>query len=108
MSKKLLDENSNLITYASVLADKKYPIRLDDMEEYILKLRSKTGLSQQKAEIFLKTFFQEIRQILLNGEEVSFYGLGTFSVRCPKANNSKVKVFAKFKASKSLIKKINE
>ncbi len=90
--------------------------------ELVKKVSEKTGKSQRDMNVAVDTIFETIKEVLENGDKITFIGFGTFEVveraaretRNPKTGE-KLMIDAckapKFKASKALketIKKMSE
>lgn len=84
-----------------------YQVSTYGLENISEEIVAKTTLNKDQAEIIIKTFFQEIRNIVLEGNLVNIKNLGKFLLSSPKTTKNKTQVRLKYKCSKSLIKKIN-
>jgi nucleoid DNA-binding protein len=84
------------------------PVTKEGLEDIILKVTAHTNLTKEEAQIIVPLFFEEIRNSMLANEMVIIRRLGMFYISNPIDNNNKVRVFPKFKASKALVKKLNE
>ncbi len=82
-------------------------INTKGLEELIFKVQIKTGLSLAESESIIQVFFQELRNLMLQGEIVNLKELGKFFISSPVLGN-KQRIFPKFKLLKHLIKKIND
>lgn len=78
------------------------------LEEFILRVRARTGVDEKIAAEITKIFFEEIRSSMLRGDIVTIRGLGKFSISSPKNKTSKKKTFASFKPYKKLIGRLND
>ena len=65
------------------------------------------GFTKEQSERILSLFFQEIRSCMLKGESVDIRGFGTFNISSPSTTSNSRKVFPKFKAKRSLTKRMN-
>lgn len=83
-------------------------ISINGLDELIVKIKAKTGLSLEESEIVVRWFFQEIRNSMLRGDIVILAELGKFFISSPKTSKNKIRIFPKFKLFKKVIKKINE
>jgi nucleoid DNA-binding protein len=84
------------------------PVTVPELGEIVEKVSSRTKLSEEQANQVVKLFFQEIRGHLLRDGMVDISFLGRFSISSPKTSGTKRKVFPKFKAKRSLIKRMND
>jgi nucleoid DNA-binding protein len=89
-------------------ADNSKSVKINHLDDIVLKVRAHTGLSEEAANIVVKRFFQEIRNAMLRGEIVIFRGFGKFFVLSPKVTNSKRKILPKFKPHPQLLMKVND
>ena len=86
-----------------------------DLAEYLFQ---KIGLNKREAKEVVDSFFDELREALLSGEDIKLSGFGNFSIkrkserpgRNPKTGekvNTPEKKTIHFKMSKDLFKKLN-
>jgi len=92
--------------YLEGVQDKK-SISIQNMDEMVLKVRAETGLPQDICSEIVKHYFQEMRNAMLRGDQVTIRGLGRLSIASPRAG-SKRKVFSKFEPFDKLLSKVNE
>lgn len=82
--------------------------------DIILEIHHKTGIPKVDILVILETYFQEVKQTVFEGENVSIRGFGTFTNQLRKAKlgrnikaNTEVKIPAhyipKFKPSKEFM-----
>lgn len=90
------------------LAQNTRSITSKGLEEFILRVRARTGLDEKIATEITKIFFEEIRSSMLQGDIVTIRGLGKFSVASPKNKTSKKKTFCRFKPYKKLTERLND
>lgn len=79
-----------------------------NLEELILTIQSKTGLDKDICALIIESFFQEIRNIMMNGNMVKFIKFGRFFISSPKTTNARNRVEAKFKPAKCILKEMND
>jgi nucleoid DNA-binding protein len=72
-------------------ADNSKSVKINHLDDIVLKVRAHTGLSEEAANIVVKRFFQEIRNAMLRGEIVIFRGFGKFFVLSPKVTKKSLK-----------------
>ncbi len=82
-------------------------VKIDGLDDLLEEILVKTKLNPIEAKIVLQRFFQEIRNSMLRDRLVIIRGLGTFNVQSPKTTGTKKKIFASFKPSPSLKKRLN-
>jgi len=78
-----------------------------DLDEMILKVRSQTGLPRHICSEIVKHCFQEMRNAMLRGEQVTLRGLGKLYIVSPRTG-SRRKIFPKFEPYNKLLNKVNE
>src|SRR5689334_924227 len=76
------------------------------LDELIYKINAITNLGYQASAILLATIFQEIRNSILRGEQVSLQDFGKFFISDSYRGKKRYR-YLKFKAANSFIKKIN-
>ena len=84
-----------------------HPIKVNNLDHLLLKIKSYTGLEKDIVEIIVRTFFQEMRNQALKGNMINIARFGKFFVSSPKRGNKK-KIFIKFKPLKHLVDKLND
>lgn len=77
------------------------------LEDLIKRVESFTGLSSEAATIVVRTYFQEIRNAVLKGEEVLLTGIGKLYINSPSVSKNKKAVTLKFVMNKGLKNKLN-
>jgi len=86
-----------------------HPVEVKELDHVLDALVAYCGLTKEQSERILSLFFQEIRTAMLRGEAVDIRGFGTFFISSPLTTGNARKVFPKFKAKKTLTKRmINE
>ena len=85
----------------------KKSVTVKDLDEMVLKVRAETGLPRELCSEIVKHCFQEMRNDMLRGEQVTLRGLGRLYIASPKTG-SKKKVFPKFEPYDKLLRKIND
>ena len=88
--------------------DNSLPVSIIGLEHIEGAILAKTELNEYDSKVVLRLFFQEIRNYLLRKNKVDIRSLGQFYISSPRTSNNSKKVFVKFKAKKSLIRKLNE
>lgn len=83
------------------------PIDISGLDHIIEAITAYCGLTKEQSNRILCLFFQEIRSSMLRGDVVDLRSLGSFFVSSPKVTSNIQRVFPKFKAKKSLIKRLN-
>jgi nucleoid DNA-binding protein len=83
-------------------------VNVKGLEDLIARVQVRTGLSLAESEAVVRTFFQEIRNLMLRGEVISLAELGKFFISSPSKSDNKLRVFPKFKLFKKIIRKIND
>lgn len=78
-----------------------------DLDEMALKVRAQTGLSRDICLEIIKYFFQEIRNAMLRGDQVTLRGFGKMYIASPRTGSRK-KIFPKFEPYDKLLSKIND
>lgn len=92
--------------YLETVENKK-SVSAKGLEEMVLKVRAQTGLSQDICLEIVKYFFQEMRNAMLRGDQVTLRGLGKMYIASPRTG-SKRKIFPKFEPYDKLLSKVNE
>ena len=88
-------------------ADTSKAVSARGLEDLVMKIRAKTALPPEICSALVANFFQEIRNSMLRGDIVCIRGLGQFLISSPQTRSNKKRVFAKFKAYRSLKKGMN-
>jgi len=83
------------------------PISTVGLERIEGAILAKTKLNEFNSKEILRLFFQEIRNELLKKSIIDFRSLGSFYISSPALTNNSKKIFVKFKAKKSLLRKLN-
>lgn len=104
-----MDEFEGLPGIDEYLADRGdgHPIEAKELDHICDALIAYCGLTKEQAQRILSLFFQEIRTAMLKGEVVDIRSFGTFFISSPLTTGNSKKVFPKFKAKKSLIKRMH-
>lgn len=84
-----------------------HPVEAKELDHICEALIAYCGLTKEQSQRIVSLFFQEIRTAMLKGEAVDIRGFGTFFISSPVTTGNSRKVFPKFKAKKSLIKRIH-
>ena len=92
--------------YLETIQNKK-SVSAKDLDDMVLHVRAKTGLSREICSEIVGYFFQEMRNTMLRGDQVTLRGLGKLYIVSPRTG-SKRKVFTKFEPYNKLLNKINE
>ena len=58
------------------------------LEEFIYKVRAKTGMSYDVSSLFVRYLFQEIMNAMLRGDKAAIYGFGNFFISTSKKGKS--------------------
>ncbi len=87
--------------------DNKDAVTCKELEDLVNLIQVKTGLSQLESETIVASFFQEVRNIMLNGDIVCLIEIGKFLIASPSNSPNKIRVFPKFKMFKTILNKIN-
>ncbi len=85
----------------------KKSVSAKDLGEMVLKVRAQTGLSREICSEIVKYFFQEMRNAMLRGDQVTLRGLGKLYIASPRTGSRK-KIFPKFDPYNKLLSKTNE
>lgn len=83
-------------------------IEIDNLEHLVYKVHATTGLGVQKCEAIVKSFFKNMRNVLLDGDSIVIEGFGQMILSSPKTTNNDKRIFVKFKNSKVLYRKLND
>lgn len=83
-------------------------IEIDNLEHLVYKVHATTGLGLQKCEAIVKSFFKNMRNVLLDGDSIVIEGFGQMILSSPKTTNNEKRIFVKFKNSKVLYRKLND
>jgi len=89
-------------------AENNKSVNIKGFEELPYQIMAHTGVSAEVAKLILKSYFQEIRNVMLRGDIASIEGFGKFYIPSPKNEITKKFIFVKFKPYKQFLKKINE
>lgn len=92
--------------YLNELPSKK--VSSKGLEEVIARVRAKTGLSSRICDFIVSSFFQEIRTNMLKGNIIALQKLGNLFITSPLLGTTSEMIFAKFKPSATLTKKMND
>ena len=92
--------------YLETVQNKK-AVSAKDLDEMVLKVRAQTGLSHDICSEIVKYFFQEMRNAMLRGDQVTLRGLGKMYIASPRTGSRK-KIFPKFEPYDKLLSKVNE
>jgi nucleoid DNA-binding protein len=85
----------------------KVPVEIPELDQVVSAVTARTKLTEDQASQVVRLFFQEIRGILLRGGCVELQDLGQFVISSPKTTGNSKKIFPKFKASRSLSRRMN-
>lgn len=82
----------DIISYLQSTQNEKYAISIEDLDELVSKVRSKTGLSRDAAQTVIRLIFHEIRSEVLKGNDVKIYPIGylKFKIRRSRANSTSI------------------
>lgn len=83
------------------------PVDVSELDHISETLVAFCGFTKEQSKRILSLFFQEIRTAMLNEEIVDIRGFGSFFISSPKVTANTKKVFPKFKAKKSLSRRMN-
>ena len=83
------------------------PVEVPELSGVIAAIAARTKLTEDQASQVVRLFFQEIRGIMLSGGCVEIQDLGQFVISSPKTTGTRRKIFPKFKAGRSLSKRMN-
>jgi hypothetical protein len=84
------------------------PVTVPELGDIVEEVSARTKLSEDQANQVVKLFFQEIRGHLLRNGMVDISSLGRFFISSPSISGNKKRIFPKFKAKRSLIKRMND
>jgi nucleoid DNA-binding protein len=83
------------------------PIDVSELDHISESIVAYCGVTKEQAKRILTQFFQVIRSTMLSGNVVDIRGFGSFFISSPAVSSNSKKVFPKFKAKKSLSRRLN-
>lgn len=83
------------------------PVDVSELDHVAEAIVAFCGFNKDQAKRILTLFFQEIRNSMLNGELVDIRGFGSFFISSPAVTENTRRVFPKFKAKRSLSRRMN-
>lgn len=107
MTIKIENFLSDINTYLET-ADNSKSVSSRGLDDFVLKICTKTGLKKNISSVIVAMFFNEIRNSMLRGDVVTIRDLGKFFISSPNTSKNKTRVFAKFKPYKKLLKRMND
>ena len=96
----------DIYKYLETLQNKK-SVSTKDFDDMILRVRAYTGFDREVCADIVKYFFQEMRHVMLRGDQVVLRGFGKLHIVSPRTGGKR-KIFPKFTPSKKILNKINE
>ena len=83
------------------------PVDVAELDHISESITAYCGFTKDQSNRILTLFFQEIRSAMLSGNVVDIRGLGSFFISSPSVTSNTKKVFPKFKAKRSLSRRLN-
>lgn len=79
---------------------------IENLDEFVHKIRIYTGLPQESCEILLSSYIQEIARLILNGDSIWMNDFGKLFISSPATSKNKSKFFVKLKLHRTFLDKL--